>query len=173
MIPVHPGDGHLLGVQWAGQLYFDTRLPFGLRSAPKIITAVVDALQWSMVQQGVLWVAHYLDDYITLGPPGSLVCQNNVDQMLTTCRRLGVPVAPVKCEGPASVLTFLGFELDTKFGYLRSNCSRFLRWFISGWGRKDAGSENWSHSWVTYNTLQCRADICSPPNRTGGSFPSG
>ena len=28
-------------------------------------------------------------------------------------RRLGVPVAPVKCEGPASVLTFLGFELDT------------------------------------------------------------
>ena len=33
--------------------------------------------------------------------------------MLTTCRRLGVPVAPAKCAGPTSVLTFLGFELDT------------------------------------------------------------
>ena len=35
MIPVHPGERHLLGVQCTGQLYFDTRLPFGLHSAPK------------------------------------------------------------------------------------------------------------------------------------------
>ena len=46
MIPVHPGDRHLLAVQWAGQTFFDTRLPFGLRSAPKIFSAVADALQY-------------------------------------------------------------------------------------------------------------------------------
>ena len=33
--------------------------------------------------------------------------------MLSSCRRLGVPVAPAKCEGPATELVFLGFELDT------------------------------------------------------------
>ena len=35
MVPVHPGDRPLLAVQWAGKIFFDTRLPFGLRSAPK------------------------------------------------------------------------------------------------------------------------------------------
>ena len=69
MVPVHPGDRPLLAVQWAGQIYFDTRLPFGLRSAPKIFSAIADALQWVFQQKGVTWVAHYLDDYITTGPP--------------------------------------------------------------------------------------------------------
>ena len=40
MVPVHPEDRPLLVIQWAGQLYFDTRLPFGLRSAPNIFTTV-------------------------------------------------------------------------------------------------------------------------------------
>ena len=57
-------------------------------------------------------MAHYLDDYITLGPPRSSVCQNNLDTMLMLCRRLGVPVAPAKCEGPTTVLVYLGFKLD-------------------------------------------------------------
>ena len=70
MVPVHPEDRPLLAIQWTGQLYFDTRLPFGLRSPRKIFTAVADALQWVLEEQGVSWVAHYLDDYITMGPPG-------------------------------------------------------------------------------------------------------
>ena len=31
--PVHPGDRHLLAMRWNKQLYIDTCLPFGLRSA--------------------------------------------------------------------------------------------------------------------------------------------
>ena len=76
MVPVHPGDRPLLAVQWAGQIYFDTRLPFGLRSAPKIFSAIADALQWVFQQKGVTWVAHYLDDYITTGPPHGEVRAN-------------------------------------------------------------------------------------------------
>ena len=114
MVPVHPEDRPLLAVQWAGQTFFDTRLPFGLRSAPMIFSAVADALQWSFRRQGVTWVSHYLDDFITLGPPGTATCQSNLEQMLSSCARLGVPVAPGKCVGPATVLVFLGFELDTE-----------------------------------------------------------
>lgn len=113
MVPVHPADRLLLGVQWKGGVYFDTRLPFGLRSAPKIFTAVADALQWILQEKGVSWVAHYLDDFITLGAPGAQECQSNMEQMLSVCRHLGVPIAPSKCEGPATVLVFLGFEIDT------------------------------------------------------------
>ena len=113
MVPVHPGDRPLLAVQWAGQIYFDTRLPFGLRSAPKIFSAIADALQWVFQQKGVTWVAHYLDDYITTGPPHGEVCGQNLEIMLSCCRRLGVPVVPEKCAGPSTVMIFLGFELDT------------------------------------------------------------
>ena len=53
MVPVHPGDRPLLAVQWAGKIFFDTRLPFGLRSAPKIFSAVADGLQWVFQKRGV------------------------------------------------------------------------------------------------------------------------
>ena len=59
-------------------------------------------------------MAHYLDDYITMGPPGSNTCTHNLEVMLSTCAGLGVPTAPGKCAGPASSLVFLGFELDTE-----------------------------------------------------------
>ena len=52
-IPVHPDDRHLLGMVWQDQLYIDTALPFGLRSAPKIFTAVADALEWVLLQAGL------------------------------------------------------------------------------------------------------------------------
>ena len=119
MVPVHPGDRPLLAVQWAGKIFFDTRLPFGLRSAPKIFSAVADALQSVFQKRGVTWVAHYLDDYITMGPPHSDECQQNLEVMLSSCRRLGVPVAPGKCAGPSTVMVFLGFELDTNLMVVR------------------------------------------------------
>ena len=112
-VPVHPADRLLLGMQWNGSIFVDTRLPFGLRSAPKIFSAVADALQWVFEQNGVTWVGHYLDDYITIGPHGSQECGDNLHRMLAVCQRLGVPVAESKCAGPASTMVFLGFEIDT------------------------------------------------------------
>ena len=42
LIPVHPEDRFLLGVNWRDQVYIDPMLPFGLRSGPKIFNAVAD-----------------------------------------------------------------------------------------------------------------------------------
>ena len=47
--------------------------------------------------------------------------------MLGLCQKLGVPVAPSKCMGPASVLTFLGFELDTDALVVRLPEEKLLR----------------------------------------------
>ena len=113
IVPVQPGDRPLLGMRWKGEVFFDTRLPFGLRSAQKIFSALANALQWALQVQGVSWVAHYLDDFITMGAPGSQECGRNLDQILMTCQRLGIPVASNNCAGPAAVMVFLGFELDT------------------------------------------------------------
>ena len=62
-IPVHPLDRRLLGMLWKGKVYIDTTLPFGLRSAPLIFTAIADAAQWIMQQKGASHVFHYIDDY--------------------------------------------------------------------------------------------------------------
>jgi len=48
IVPVHPEDQHFLGVYWEGSLYVDKVLPFGLRSAPKIFSALANALQWTL-----------------------------------------------------------------------------------------------------------------------------
>ena len=52
-------------------MYVDGTLPFGLRSAPLLFTALGDALQWVMEQRGFSWVGHYIDDFVTLGDPES------------------------------------------------------------------------------------------------------
>jgi len=70
VVPVHPVDRHLLATAWRGKLFVDIALPFGLRSAPKIFTALADALEYVIKQHGVEHLWHYLDDYITVRKHG-------------------------------------------------------------------------------------------------------
>lgn len=104
MVPVHPHDRQLLGMRWKGQVYVDCALPFGLRSAPKIFTALADALLWMMGSHGVREALHYLDDYLILAPRDSDKCNLALHTSLQLCKRLGVPIAPQKVEGPATKL---------------------------------------------------------------------
>ena len=60
IIPVHPDDR---GMRWQGSICLDAALPFGLRSAPKIFSAVADTLLWVMFNNGVTEAIHYLDDF--------------------------------------------------------------------------------------------------------------
>ena len=140
LVPVHPDDRPLLGLRWRGDLYCDAMLPFGLRSAPKIFTAVADALEWCIRQRGVEWIRHYLDDYITLGPPASDRCQCNLRILEEVCAMLGVPLAAHKREGPTTCLTFLGIEIDSVASSLRlpeEKLQRLLR-ELHQWGDKKA-----------------------------------
>ena len=113
LLPVHPADRHLLVMRWKQQLYIDTCLPFGLRSAPKLFNVLADLLSRILEQQGVSPIMHYLDDYLTLAPPDSATCHHNLDIIKSVCLQLGVPLALEKVEGPSTSLTFLGIVLDT------------------------------------------------------------
>ena len=113
-IPVHPDDRPLLGMKWQGRVFVDKTLPFGLRSAPLIFSAVADALQWIMQRRGIKDLFHYIDDFITVGGPGSSECASNVQIMKRTCSDTGTPIELDKCEGPATLISFLGLELDSE-----------------------------------------------------------
>ena len=118
MVPVHPHDQHLLGVSWQDSYYVDRMLPFGLRSAPKIFSAVADGLQWIMVQNGISNLLHYLDDFILVADSVEhAITQKSI--LISSFHHLGVPLELSKLEGPSTCLTFLGIEVDTEAFLLR------------------------------------------------------
>ena len=53
IVPVHPSDYSLLGINWNRGTYIDRALPFGLRSAPKIFNAVADLIAWALACNGI------------------------------------------------------------------------------------------------------------------------
>ena len=118
-VPVHPSDQRLLAVQWKRSTFVDCVLPFGLRSAPKIFSAIIDAIMWILREKGVKQALHYLDDFLIVGLPNSRECHIALASTLSTCEGLGFPVAPDKTEGPTTSLVFLGIEIDTVASQLR------------------------------------------------------
>lgn len=100
---------------WKEKLYIDTvtGLLFGLRSAPKIFSALSDALEWILKHSGVSHCIHYLDDFLTLGSPLCKECGKNLEIIIKICKILGLPLAVEKVEGPVCCITFLGIILDS------------------------------------------------------------
>ena len=110
---MHVADRNLLAMCWNNQIYFDTCLPFGLRSAPKLFNVLVDLLSWILIQHGISLLIHYLDDFLMMGPADSIICHENFSTIQRFCQELGIPLASDKLEGPSHPLNFLGIELDT------------------------------------------------------------
>ena len=100
-------------MKWNGEVYLDSCLPFGLRSAPRLFNILADLLEWILQQEGVSPCLHYLDDFLTVGPPQSSLCQQNLDTIQQVCEWLGIPLALDKVAGPSTSLNFLGITLDT------------------------------------------------------------
>ena len=142
IVPVHPADRHLLGLSWDGSVYVDQALPFGLRSAPKLFTAVADAVGWALVQAGVPLHLHYLDDFIFFIPPGTPYSHLVLPHVLQVLHSLGVPVAAHKVEGPATVVTFLGVIVDTARFELRLPQQKLdlIRELVRTWRGRRSGS---------------------------------
>ena len=114
MVPFRCQDWELLGMKWKEAYYVDTCLPFGLRSAPYLFNQFAEALQWILQHNyGLQWLIHYLDDYLMVGTPDSHSCGEHLQCFLRVCMHLGFPVAMDKVDGPATVLSFLGLELDS------------------------------------------------------------
>ena len=113
LVPLHPQDRHLFGIEWEGNVYVDQALPFGLRSAPKLFTAVVDAIGWALWQAGITLHIHYFDDFLFFVAPLANSGHAVLARVLSILEWLGVSVAHRKIEGPAPVVSFLGITVDT------------------------------------------------------------
>ncbi|XP_068680413.1 uncharacterized protein [Montipora foliosa] len=111
---IQPQDRSLLGMKWRDKDYVDMALPFGLCSDPYIFTSIADMIEWILTHNyGVDLLRHYLDDFMTLGPPTSLVCHYNLQACIRLYSILGLPLHPLKLEGPTTRQSTLGIELDS------------------------------------------------------------
>ena len=128
---------------WEGACYIDIALPFWLRSAPKIFSAIADALEWQVRREGVQAVLHYLDDFLLV--EASLANgMEALHKLLSVFARMKVPVAPEKLEGPATRLKFLGIILDTESLSLHLPQEKLaeLRSLVASWlGKKFASAK--------------------------------
>ena len=119
LCPVNPVDFPLLGFKWKNQFYVDTRLPFGSRSSPYIFNCFADVLWWFITTLcGVAMCIHYLDDFFLAAKTKS-ECESYMKRVKDLFCFLGVPIALDKLEGPSTVLTYLGIEIDTVKRILR------------------------------------------------------
>ena len=125
LCPVRPSDWPLLCFHWQGSFYFDSRLPFGLRSSPFIFNTLADALQWCcFFFLSIACLIHYLDDFFLCYPSRDL-CASALSNIVALFSHLGVPLAPAKVVGPLPVLTFLGIEIDAPLHQIRLPSDKF------------------------------------------------
>ena len=161
-IPVHPDDRSLLGMRWQGQLFCDATLPFGLRSAPIIFSAVADALEWVVKARGGTHIFHYVDDFVFVGPPRSPKCSRDLQLFVDTCSELGIELAVDKTEGPSTCLTILGIEIDTMAMELRLPQAKLARLAesVRSWRGKRSGKRREFESLV--GLLQHASQVVRP-----------
>ena len=114
LLPVDPSDWKLLGYRWDGFYFVDTRLPFGLRSSPKIFNDFADLICWICQNKyGLKTLIHYSDDFF-------MVCgkcfKDAKRQLQTLCQAfqdMGIPLAPEKIVGPTKKIIYLGVGIDS------------------------------------------------------------
>lgn len=113
-IPIHPSDFELLGIFWEFKYYVDRCLPMGCSRACARWESFSTFLEWcTKVKSQNDSVKHYLDDWIFAGKAGTNDCVELMSHFRELCLEIGVPLAEDKWEGPTTVLTFLGLELDS------------------------------------------------------------
>lgn len=113
LLPIHPDDFCLLGMQVDGKFFVDKALPFGCSISCALFEKFSTFLEWCVrTASHSEDIIHYLDDFCGGGASG-VEAQRILASILETFEELGVPVAPEKVEGPSTSIKFLGLIVDT------------------------------------------------------------
>ena len=113
LVPIHPDDYPLLGMQWGGVYYYDKCMPMGGASSCAIFEKFSTALHWIMSNQCPhIHICHVLDDFLFIANSFEMA-RDALSKFTSVCNEIGIPIAREKTMGPEEVLPFLGITLDT------------------------------------------------------------
>ena len=111
---ISPNDFPLLGMEWQGKFYFDKCLLMGCSLSCNIFETFSTASEWiAMNKLNASAVIYILDDFLFIAPSKE-ICQGDLDNFLTSCQRIGIPIANEKTMGPDRALQSAGITLDTE-----------------------------------------------------------
>lgn len=162
LVPVHPDDWHLLGMQWRGKYYYDVVLVFGLSSACRLWERVATAAHWIARRFLKLeLLVHYIDDYLLVSV-GERQAALQLQGLLQLFAMLGIPISLEKLEGPTTLLPFLGIQIDARAMTLSLDAARleYVHGLLSQWLLKPHASIKELQSLV--GTLNFCAKVIRP-----------
>lgn len=136
-LPIDPKDYNLLGFQFNGRLYFDTRCPFGLRTSAMICQRTTSAVIYIFTQRGYT-ADVYLDDFYGAEHPDRAF--NAFHELQSLFDSLGLQASPEKDCPPATNMICLGIEVDTTTFCLRVPRERLddLSLELTHWQTRDS-----------------------------------
>lgn len=85
IIPIHPDDYGLLGMQWRGLYYYDRCMPMGCSSSCLTFETFSTAVEWVAHNKlKIDYILHLLDDFLLVAP-SEYLCQQQLDLFLSLC----------------------------------------------------------------------------------------
>ncbi len=118
-VNVHPSNYTFMGLAWKFQgetrerFMVDTKLPFGASKSPKIFQTLSEAVCSIMWCRFAIRVIAYLDDFLVITRTKQM-CAQALRTLIFVLRRLGFDINWKKVDGPSTILTFLGVEINTE-----------------------------------------------------------
>ena len=113
IIPLHMKVRHLFCMHWDGNYYIDKRMQMGCSSSCQIFETFSKAVAWIAHKKLCIPNTHYLDDFL-FGSKSVEEGQANLKKFLLMCRDVGIQISAKKTFQPNTVMSFLGFEIDTQ-----------------------------------------------------------
>jgi hypothetical protein len=120
--PIHPDDRDFYVVQAGGDFYEFVCLAFGHKSAPFIVSTLLDVVSSALLDAGIEH-SRYLDDFFIVATSAARAAAS-AHAAAAIIRDFGLAIALDKFEGPAQSLEFLGIVVDSLDRCLRISTAR-------------------------------------------------
>lgn len=109
--PLSPAFAAMMTFRFGGKFYRFNNMPFGLSSAPRIASLLLDVVSSVLYDKGVRHT-RYLDDFLFIGTTPEAVTLS----LIIACQvfeSFGLMLNTKKIEGPSQQMPFLGLLLDS------------------------------------------------------------
>ena len=107
----NPLDWPVLMLQCEDQFYLDISIPFGLRHGASVCQRTTEAVPAIAKEEVGGDTAPYIDE--TMGAALPAKALTDYHHLLDLMSQLGLDAAPDKCQGPSTIITWIGVVFDT------------------------------------------------------------
>ncbi|VDI63102.1 Hypothetical predicted protein [Mytilus galloprovincialis] len=113
LLPVYPGDFDIYYFKIEDEYYIDKAMAMGCSISCAIFEKFSTFLHWVLKSKSGSNNIDDLDDFLFGGKSDSDEYEQLMFQYDEICKKLGVPLANEKTEGPTTLIEYLGLTIDT------------------------------------------------------------